>query len=175
MNHGVQQSNYPTVLFVDGDMSGLSQDVIRDIVTPVAAGEYAMYIAIRRRHSMLLNSVMRFLPLLSGLRAVKKAFWVTVPVRILDGFGIETVLNYFARHHKCKMGYTVTVGVHHKIKEDKYGLLRGFSSRLVMIMQIGITYWRLYVRRELYSAVREPAPNEPRGERTFRHPDAAEK
>lgn len=156
MQHGVNQAQYSTILFVDGDMAGIFPNVIRDLVTPVTTGGYEMFVGIRRRNSLLMNTAIRFLPLLSGLRAMKKQFWMNIPDTLLNGFGVETVLNYFARMHKCKVGYIIVPGVHHKIKEDKYGLLQGLRRRFAMIVQICKTWWRLYLLRQLDHVGRSP-------------------
>jgi len=144
MHWGVMHAHYPVILFVDGDMDGISLNVIRDVITPVSSGVYDMFIGIRKRNSILLNTAIRFLPMLSGLRAIKKSFWEEIPKQYRTGYGIETVLNYFCRYTNRKVGYSVFSEVRHKIKEDKYGFLMGARRRLVMHRQLCAIYWRLY-------------------------------
>ena len=145
MTRGVLAARNDIVFFCDGDVLGLTQEMITRIVTPVTSGEYGMFVGIRGRKTYWANRLLHFTPILGGERALRKALWDHVPPDYKRNFQIEIALNFFAKQLGQPMGFTVVHGLSQVIKEKKRGLLPGLWQRLAMIRDILLVSWRIYV------------------------------
>ncbi len=160
MSRGVRAAKHDIIFFLDADVVGLTPDMITRIVTPVTSGEYGMYIGIRGRKTYWANRLLHFTPILGGERALTRELWYQVPRTYKKNFQIEIALNFFAKQLGRKMGFTVVPGLSQVIKETKRGVWLGLWQRLMMIYDILLVSWRIYVVLRLQQFV-EPAP-EPR-------------
>ena len=145
MTRGVLAARNDIVFFCDGDILGLTEEMITRIVTPVTSGEYGMFVGIRGRKTYWANRVLQFTPILGGERALHRALWDHVPSDYKRNFQIEIALNFFAKQFGQPMGFTVVHGLSQVIKERKRGLLPGLWQRLAMIRDILLVSWRIYV------------------------------
>jgi len=151
MNRGVQAARHDTILFLDADILGLTHDMITLIVTPVLAGRYGMFVAIRDRRTYWLNRLLYFIPVLGGERALTKEIWRRVPRIYRKGFQIEIALNYYTKKSGSKMGFGVMPGLSQVIKEKKRGFWLGLLQRIKMSGEVAWISFRLYVIRTLIS------------------------
>ncbi len=143
MQRGVDDAAGNLIFFCDADIQGLTHDIIDEILEPVRRGDTEMFIGMIDRRIYDAPFIIRFIPLLGGIRALTRALWERTPPKFKKGFEIETALNYYADHpgrplHKVFAGLTQTV------KEKKYGLLRGTYWRWRMVLDILATNWRLH-------------------------------
>jgi len=138
LESGIEAARYDTLLFLDGDLSGITHELIRELVTPVLKGECIM--AIARRELPFRNLP----PVLSGTRALKKWLWHSVPEKCKSGYKVEIALNYFG-HKFGKVLHVPVVGLQHAIKENKYGPLYGFRKRVVMMNDLAVAGCMLYL------------------------------
>lgn len=145
METGVFVARTKVIFFCDADITGLTTKIIDEVVTPVIAGETDMFIAMRNRKIYLLRFVLFFVPLLGGERALTKDLWYQLPVYYKQRFRIETALNFYAKYFGQGFRYKVFVGVSQKIKEKKYGLLKGFWQRISMFYDILSAQLRLHL------------------------------
>ncbi len=145
MSHGVHAARGEVVFFCDGDVVGLTTEMITRIIEDVASGKYGMFVGIRGRRSYWANRLMHFTPILGGERALRKTIWDHVPATYKKNFQIEIALNFFAKLNGYRMGFTVVHGLSQVIKEKKRGLLPGLWQRLSMIGDILLVSWRIYV------------------------------
>jgi hypothetical protein len=131
--------------------------MITQLVTPVTSGEYGMYVGIRGRKTYWANRLLHFTPILGGERVLTRELWDHVPHTYKKNFQIEIALNFFAKRLGRKMGFTVVPGLSQVIKETKRGVWLGLWQRLLMIYDVLLVSWRIYVVLRLQQVV-EPAP-----------------
>lgn len=144
MSLGVEAARHEIILFSDADVTGLTQEKISGIVSPVATGEHDMFVGIRGRKTYWANRLLHFTPILGGERALRREIWNQVPASYKKNFQIEIALNFFAKLNGHRMGFMVVQGIGQVIKERKRGLLPGLWQRLSMIGDILLVSWRIY-------------------------------
>ncbi len=154
MDRGVSEASSDIMLFLDGDLAGITHEKVSRIIDPVTEGRYDMYIAILSRRNYWLNRVLHFFPILAGTRAVRRTLWNAVPLRYKKGFQIEIALNYFSRATEHRTGFEVVARISHAIKEKKHGLVRGMWYRLIMIWHIISISFQLYIIYSLKQRIR---------------------
>jgi glycosyltransferase involved in cell wall biosynthesis len=166
MNTGVRAARNNTILFLDGDILGLTHEIITLTVTPVLTGKCGMFVAIRARHTYWMNRLLYFIPVLGGERALTKEIWRNVPRVYRKGFQIEIALNYYTKKSGRKMGFGVMPGLSQVIKEKKRGFWPGLVQRIKMCAEVFWISFRLYVLLSLKnlfsSAERHRRPHEAR-------------
>jgi glycosyltransferase involved in cell wall biosynthesis len=145
MSRGVRAARNEIVFFCDADIIGLTPETITRIVTAVTSGDYGMYVGIRGRKTYWANRLLHFTPILGGERVLTKTLWNRVPRTYKKNFQVEIALNFFAKLHGQKMGFTVVHGLSQVIKEKKRGFWLGLWQRLLMICDILVVSWRIYV------------------------------
>ncbi len=145
MARGVQAARNEIIFFCDADVVGLTPATVTQIVTAVTADDYGMYVGIRGRKSYWANRLLHFTPILGGERVLTRTLWNHVPRTYKKNFQIEIALNFFAKQLGQRMGFTVVHGVSHVIKESKRGFWLGLWQRILMIYDIVLIGWRLYV------------------------------
>ncbi|MBI5222079.1 MAG: glycosyltransferase [Candidatus Magasanikbacteria bacterium] len=145
MENGVKATKNPIIMFVDADITGFTAQKMEKIILPVLNGSRIMYIGVVRRRAYWLNKIIRLLPLISGLRVIKKELWFKVPNKYKKGYQMEIALNYFAKTSGQKVGHCFLGGIRHVIKEKKRGPLLGLLARIKMGLEIALIGWRLYV------------------------------
>lgn len=126
LDRGVRAAKYDTLLFLDGDLNGVSVDLIQKLTLGVINGKHIMCIALR---DLLFRNIP---PVLSGTRALKKFLWEAVPETCKRGYKVEIALNYFG-HKLGDVGYVKVSNLRHSIKEKKYGVLLGIKKRIKMM------------------------------------------
>ena len=145
---GVRQAVYDIFLFLDADISGLTRESIHRLVAPVVSGRHELYVGLRGRKLFFLNRFLHLVPILGGERVLTRALWEKIPHDYKKGFQIEIALNYFSKKTKGDMGFEIVHGLTHRIKEKKFGLLKGFFRRIVMTSEVFLIAARLYLLEE---------------------------
>jgi len=143
MDSGVAVAPGEILFFCDADVSGLTHNLIDDVLGPVRNGRAAMSVALYGRHVYRVRPVMRLVEPLGGTRALRRDLWAAIPPRFKRQFRIETALNYYATRSGGGLEYHVAPGLGHTIKERKYGLARGLVARGRMCWDVGSTFVRL--------------------------------
>ena len=129
---GVAHTDAETLLFVDGDILNLTEDLLSRLIEPVLAGQSDMNVGIRHRGGPLNAIQERTGPLLSGIRCLRRTVFEAVPESHLEGFAIETGLNWACSQLGCRTTTTVMYNLKHLVKEKKRGLVQGFRARFEM-------------------------------------------
>ncbi len=147
MRLGVQHAQRDVFFFVDGDMLNLTQDHISSLVDPVLHGECDMNVGIRHRGPVLdfLHINLRFGPVLSGIRVMRREAFEAVPVRYMARFKIELAMNYFCTRAGMRQRNTIIRNLGHLIKEQKRGLTSGLNSRWAMTREVFLLHFDLYL------------------------------
>lgn len=151
---GVAHTDADILLFVDGDILNLQEEQLSRLIRPVLAGKASMNVGVRDRGRFLNAWQRRFGPLLSGIRCLRREIFEAVPESHLEGFAIETGLNWACRHQLgCRIKTTVLHNLRHLVKEKKRGLVRGFRARLRMFAAVFGAYMALRAKAPVQDRV----------------------
>ena len=143
MAMGVDHTEAPVLLFVDGDILDLRPAMIERLLKPVLTGRAMMSVGTRSRGFLIDSIHRRTGPLLSGIRCLRREVFAAVPERYIDGFCIETALNWACRSLGGRCATTTLHGLRHLVKEKKRGLLEGIRARVHMFLTVYRAYRRL--------------------------------
>ena len=135
MKHGVAQANARVIAFFDADLIGLTKEHVEQIVMPVKTGAKAMQVGIRDR-GRFWTSVSMHLPLIGGERAMRREIFNVVPYKYLQGYMVESALNYYCRVNKLPYGAVKLDGLIIRRKYEKVGLLLATVQYIKMFAQI---------------------------------------
>ena len=97
-----------------------------------------MCVGIRDRYWGLPKLIARIDPLLaiSGERAIKRELIGEISDKFIQGFTVETSLNYYCATKKIRVKHILLKNLNAITKERKWGFKKGFISRLKMIADI---------------------------------------
>jgi glycosyltransferase involved in cell wall biosynthesis len=155
---GVAHTDAAILLFVDGDILNLSTSMLTRLIEPVVCGRSDMNVGIRHRGELIDWFHRRTGPLLSGIRCLRREVFEAVPESHIEGFAIETALNWACRQLGLRITTTVLYGLKHRVKEKKRGLVQGMIARFEMFGVVFSAWLNLRVKRpDLRSAVPRPA------------------
>lgn len=137
MQKGVEAARGDIIFFCDADIFGLTENVVRETVAPVLAGERDMFVAARREKERRVGPF-SYSPLLDGQRALTRHAWENVPEGYKRGFAVESALNHYVTNSGYRL-YDIT----QKKKEEKLGYFAGKLARYAMYREILVTKLRL--------------------------------
>lgn len=158
---GVAHTDAPVLVFVDGDILNLSEYLLGQLIEPVVSGRSEMCIGIRHRGWLIDFFHARTGPLLSGIRCVKREVFEAVPDEYLQGFTVETALNWACRRLGMRTTTVVLCNLRHMVKERKRGLAAGARARYEMFRAVfsawlALTWKRPGLRRGAPSRAARP-------------------
>ena len=144
---GVAHTDAETLLFVDGDILNLTVDLMSRLIEPVLSGASGMNVGIRHRGRPINAIQDRTGPLLSGIRCLRREVFEAVPESHLEGFAIETGLNWACRQLGRRTTTTVMYNLKHLVKEKKRGLVKGVRARFEMFGAVFGAYLVLQLKQ----------------------------
>jgi glycosyltransferase involved in cell wall biosynthesis len=144
---GVAHTAAEYLLFVDGDILNLTRGMLEGLLEPVLAGHSEMNVGIRNRGNFINSIHGELVPLLSGIRAMRRHVFEAVPEDHIEGFAIETELNWVCRERGYRVTTTVLHHLKHLVKEKKRGFVRGFIARFDMFWVVLTAYLSLRWQR----------------------------
>lgn len=138
MREGLKATDAQIIAFFDADLIGLSKEHIFSIINPVLNGEAEMCVGIRKRLLGLPKIIAKIDPLaaIGGERVIKRSLLENIPEKFMQGFAVETALNYYCFSRKLPVKYVTLNKLDMVIKEKKWGFWKGFIGRIKMIFQI---------------------------------------
>lgn len=140
MKTGFQATDAPVVLFLDGDLVGLTEGHVRSLVLPVLNGECDMAIGIFDDGRLATDLAQVLAPFLSGNRALRRELLERMfreePEAETARFGIEVALTRFVNHLGARVCEVPLQELSHRMKEEKLGLVKGFAARMKMYWEI---------------------------------------
>ena len=138
MEQGVKSTDAGIIVFFDADLVGLTQEHVSSLVKPLLEERAAMVVGVRGRYKGLPGIIIKIDPLsaIGGERAMKRSVFEAIPKRFIQGFAVETALNYYCRKKNLKVLYPKLKDLTIITKEKKWGFLKGFKNRLKMIWQL---------------------------------------
>jgi glycosyltransferase involved in cell wall biosynthesis len=146
MEIGVAHTDAEVLLFVDADILNLTVDLIQRLIEPVLSGRSDMNVGIRHRGRPLNAIQDRTGPLLSGIRCLRREIFEAVPDSHLEGFAVETGLNWACGELGCRTTTTVMYNLKHLVKEKKRGLVQGLYARCRMFTAVFGAYMVLQLK-----------------------------
>jgi glycosyltransferase involved in cell wall biosynthesis len=144
LSMGAVHTSAPILVFVDGDIMNLSEYLLGQLIGPVVSEQAAMCVGIRHRGWLVDFFHSRFGPLLSGIRCLDRRVLDALPERYVEGFAVETALNYSCNRQRLPVEVTVLHDLKHLVKEKKRGLLAGVQARLDMFWSVFTAWLRLH-------------------------------
>lgn len=148
MLHGLTHTDASVVAFFDADLIGLTPDHVERLVLPVLSGSRVMNVGIRDR-GPLVTRLTEHLPLIGGERVMLRRVVEGVPPEYLQGFMIESALNYYCRSRKLPYGTVFLPGLGIRRKYEKVGWKRGVVEYVKMAWQIAAAMTAVRVGRLL--------------------------
>ncbi|MBI2049963.1 MAG: glycosyltransferase family 2 protein [Candidatus Staskawiczbacteria bacterium] len=138
MRQGVKATDADIIVFFDADLVGLSESHISLLVEPMLKNDIAMCIGIRGRWGGLPRLIVKMdsLMAIGGERAMKKSLFEKIPEEFMQGFSVETTLNYYCLVKSLSVHYVALDNLRVVIKEKKWGFFKGFHNRFKMIWQM---------------------------------------
>jgi glycosyltransferase involved in cell wall biosynthesis len=106
-------------LFIDADLMNLGHEHIYSLISSMDS-DTAMVIGLRDKGKMASSLA----PLTSGERAIKAEVFAEVrKIKLIEGWGLESVINHYCRKKRLKVRTVKLDGVDHiGIQTKKYGL-----------------------------------------------------
>lgn len=132
---GVSSTDARFLFFCDADLRGFEARHVDAILMPVVDGRRAMNVGLRDRGRFFL-ALMQHLPLIGGERALRREIFDAVPDRLMQGFMVESALNYACRREHLRYGSVPLEGLTIRRKMEKVGVLLGLLGYLHMTYQI---------------------------------------
>ena len=133
---GVAHTDAALLTFVDGDILNLTTEQLTRLIEPVLSGRSDMNVGVRDRGPALNDFQRRHGPLLSGIRCLRREIFEAVPESHLEGFAVETGLNWACGELGMRITTTVLRNLKHLVKEKKRGLVSGFRARMRMFAAV---------------------------------------
>ncbi|NLY54259.1 MAG: glycosyltransferase family 2 protein [Firmicutes bacterium] len=133
---GLQSTESEVILFLDADLVGLTTELIDALVLPVCRGEVDMTLGVFEGGRRSTDLAQKITPFLTGQRAIRRAVLQELPSMDDLGFGVEVALTRYVKSHGAVYIEVPLNGVSQVMKEEKFGLLDGFTRRLRMYWDI---------------------------------------
>lgn len=132
---GVSSTDASILFFCDADLRGFEPRHVEAVLRPVLDGRRAMNVGLRDRGAFML-ALMAHLPLIGGERALRRDVFDAVPERLMQGYMVESALNYVCRHGHVTYGSVPLPGLTIRRKIEKVGVVRGLWGYVRMGYQI---------------------------------------
>lgn len=133
---GLEKAQGEIILFSDADLIGLTEKHIRQLLSPVLYGDAEMAIGIFEHGRLATDLAQLLAPFLSGQRVVRRSLIERVGSLQMAGFGVELELTKYVIEHDIKFTEVVLEELSHVMKEEKFGLVKGFQARMKMYWEI---------------------------------------
>ncbi len=137
LQKGLENIDTEILLMLDGDLVGLTENHISELIKPVIKDEADMVVGVFNDGRGLTDLAQMLTPELSGQRAVKFSMIKDIENLSDVGFGVEISINRFVKK-RGRVMFVKLPELTHILKEEKRGIIRGVLSRIKM-------YWEILV------------------------------
>lgn len=124
------------LLFIDADLIGLKPQHVIDLLQPVINGEVDMTIGVFEKGRFATDLAQKLAPFLSGQRAVSRKVFKEISNLEFTRYGVEIALTKYVEEANLKTKKVTLKDVTHIMKEEKLGLIKGFTARMKMYLDI---------------------------------------
>lgn len=135
------------ILFVDGDLLGMTTEHLDAICAPVVERRAAMSLGTFDYGPFWNPLVLRFPPT-TGQRIVPRWVFDAIPPDKREGYTIEIMINEVVCEARLPTVARVMRGVSHRTKRDKFGKVEGYRRTWRMFWDLwalwGVCRWRTY-------------------------------
>jgi glycosyltransferase involved in cell wall biosynthesis len=133
---GIEKAVNDIIFLLDGDLMGLTEKDISNIIHPILSGEADMSISLRK-NSLLIYKLFK-LDYVSGERVFQKSLIMEhlAEIRRLPGFGLESFINELIIKNSWRVKVVYWRDVITPRKSKKIGFFKGRKKDLSMIIQI---------------------------------------
>ena len=134
------------VMLFDADLVGLTKEHAESLLEPVANGQASMAIGLRDKGNLIGNMLMPYFPLTGGERAfVSKVFQEIIKIPLIQGWGLEAVMNDYCKKKRLKVVKVKLTGMDHiGLQTKKFGLMAFMKEIYDVVMTkvklIGVKY-----------------------------------
>jgi glycosyltransferase involved in cell wall biosynthesis len=139
MSAGVNASDAVVILFLDGDLLNLKVEHVERLVREVTEGDAAMSCGLFDRGPLLNPIFLRFLPVLTGERALRREIFESLRPDDMRGYKIEAALNSRCHELGLKRVCFVCPDLWHLTKEKKYS--SPVVGSLYKTLMLGTAIW----------------------------------
>ncbi|MCY0898276.1 MAG: glycosyltransferase family 2 protein [Firmicutes bacterium] len=136
MKAGASIARGDVLLFLDADLVGLTTAHVRELIQPVLAGETDATVGIFEGGRPSTDWAQALAPFLSGQRAIRRQLLVGFEHIDMAGYGVELQLHRQLKRMGILPREVVLRDVTQVVKEEKLGLVKGFSARMRMYWEI---------------------------------------
>jgi glycosyltransferase involved in cell wall biosynthesis len=133
---GLRNCTSEVILFLDADLCGLEPKDIDAMLIPVISGNYDMTIGIFANGRLTTDLAQKVAPFLSGQRAIKRKILNDISGLEISRYGAEVALTRYVKKNEVRLKEVTLEHVSHIMKEEKLGIIRGFTERLKMYWDI---------------------------------------
>lgn len=138
MDLGVASTDADIIFFCDADLVGLNQNIINEIIEPVKAGDFNMFIGLREN---FMQKSINLFAINSGERAIRRVVWEELPKYFKYKYRVEAGLNYYVKKYFGGFGCK-RFNYSQPTKEKKYGFVKGTVLRWSMNIDVLSAYIR---------------------------------
>jgi glycosyltransferase involved in cell wall biosynthesis len=144
MRAGVAATDADVIVFLDADLVGLVSDHVDALVEAVLDGA-GMACGLFDRGRLLNPLFVHVLPALTGERALRRELFEALTPEFVHGYRIEAGLNSLVKEVGVPVVRFVCPGLWHRPKEKKFGPVRGFATKVSMLLTAVAAYvlWRV--------------------------------
>lgn len=132
---GLQQTQAPTIVFLDADLIGFTLQHIEQLARPVLSGDVAMQVGMRDRGPVF-TPLAHLFPIVSGERALRREIAEQIPRAFYHGFMIEAAFNYYCKTRKLPHRLVDLKGLSIRRKYEKVGWPKAVVQYARMTIQI---------------------------------------
>lgn len=136
MKRGAAIARGDVVLFLDADLVGLTTTHVKQLLIPVLTGESDATVGIFEGGRASTDWAQALAPFLSGQRVMKRQLLVGFEHIDMAGYGVELQLHRQLKRMGISPKEVVLHDVTQVVKEEKLGLVKGFSARMRMYWEI---------------------------------------
>ncbi|MFA6451139.1 MAG: glycosyltransferase family 2 protein [bacterium] len=132
---GVDRTNAEVILLLDADLIGLSRQHVTDLLAPVTDGRAQTTMGVFSGGRPMTDFAQKIAPKLSGQRAILRN--ILNKIDIADArYGVEVAINLYLEDHNIDIYEVELANLTHHTKEEKLGLLKGVTARVVMYYDV---------------------------------------
>jgi len=136
MKAGAAIAHEEVLLFLDADLVGLTVEHVQELILPVLSGDIDATVGIFEGGRASTDWAQALAPFLSGQRALRRQLLVGFEHIDMSGYGVELQLHRQLKRLGIAPREVVLRDVTQVVKEEKLGLVKGFSARMRMYWEI---------------------------------------
>lgn len=135
LQQGISEIDSDIILMLDGDLIGLREMHIDNLLIPILEDQADMTVGIFNEGRGLTDLAQFISPNLSGQRAVKRDIIKNMKGLKESGYGVEVAINSYVKK-RGRVNYVELPELTHVMKEEKRGFARGVRDRSKMYWEI---------------------------------------